>query len=269
MPGSANGLMNPGMDGPQGAPGGIMANGQGGSSSMGAQPISDMGQAGSQMAFAPGGAGGQAADPNAGAAAGQGGFDPNAVPSGDGSLAQSWTQAFQAPDNLTEQNDPGFQARMKMGTDALQNSAAARGNLLTGGTAKALTNYGQDYGSSEYGNVYNRALGQYQQNYNIFQNNQSNLFNRLSALAGGGQVAASNISGGALQAYGQAAQQSGQAADALQNAAYQRGSGYVNTGNAITGGLNNLAAYAATLKGNNSSGGNQGGWPTDLSSFGM
>jgi len=112
-PGSANGLMNPGMDGTQGAPGSIMANGQGGSSSMGAQPISDMGTAGSQMAFAPGGAGGQAADPNAGAAAGQGGFDPNAVPSGDGSLAQSWTQAFQAPDNLTEQNDPGFQAQLQ------------------------------------------------------------------------------------------------------------------------------------------------------------
>lgn len=66
--------------------------------------------------------------------------------------------AFEAPSGLTEANDPGFQARMKMGTDAIQASAAAKGSILSGGTLKALDRYAQDYASNEYGNIYSRAL---------------------------------------------------------------------------------------------------------------
>ena len=192
---------------------------------------------------------------------------PNTPLSGDGSLAQSWTQAFQAPDNITEQNDPGYQARLKLATDAMQNSAAARGNLLTGGTAQGLGNLAQDYASNEYGNVYNRALGQYQQNYNIFNQNQANLFNRLAAISGAGQVTAGNLAGGQLSAAGQVGQNSQAIGNDLQNAGFQRGSGYINTGNAITGGINNLAGLAAILKGGNS--GSSSGWGSDLSTFGV
>jgi hypothetical protein len=66
---------------------------------------------------------------------------------GFGSLTQGYGQTFQAPTDITEQNDPGYQARMKFGTDAIQRSAAARGGVLTGGTAKALGQFGQDYAS--------------------------------------------------------------------------------------------------------------------------
>jgi hypothetical protein len=121
-----------------------------------------------------------------------GGKYPLASVMGTG-LAQPWTTPFQAPDNLTEQNDPGFQARMKMGTDALQRSAASKGTLLTGGMLKGLDRYAQDYASNEYGNVYNRALGQYQQAYGIFNNNQGNLFNRLSTLGSVGEDAAAGV----------------------------------------------------------------------------
>lgn len=54
------------------------------------------------------------------------------------------------------QNDPGYQFRMKSGQDALEGSAAARGNLNSGATLKALTRYGQDFGSNEYQNAYGR-----------------------------------------------------------------------------------------------------------------
>lgn len=118
-----------------------------------------------------------------------GGKYPLASVMGTG-LAQPWTTPFNAPDNLTEQNDPGFQARMKMGTDALERSAASKGTLLTGGMMKDLNKFAQDYASNEYGNVYNRALGQYQQAYGIFNNNQGNLFNRLGSLANIGENAA-------------------------------------------------------------------------------
>lgn len=118
-----------------------------------------------------------------------GGQYPLASVMGTG-LAQPWTTPFNAPDNLTEQNDPGFQARMKMGTDALERSAASKGTLLTGGMMKDLNKFAQDYASNEYGNVYNRALGQYHDAYGIFNNNQGNLFNRLGSLANIGENAA-------------------------------------------------------------------------------
>ena len=73
---------------------------------------------------------------------------------------------FQAPTELTMANDPGFQARLKMGTDALQASAAAKGSILSGGTLKALDRYAQDYASNEYGNVYGRAYGQFSDKMN-------------------------------------------------------------------------------------------------------
>jgi hypothetical protein len=121
-----------------------------------------------------------------------GGQYPLAAVNGTG-LSQPWTTPFQAPDNITEQNDPGFQARLKMGTDAIQRSAASRGTLLTGGLLKGLDRYAQDYASNEYGNVYNRALGQYQQAYDIFNNNGNTLFNRLSALGSVGENAAAGV----------------------------------------------------------------------------
>jgi hypothetical protein len=121
-----------------------------------------------------------------------GGQYPLAAAGGPG-LATPWTTPFNAPDNLTEQNDPGFMARMKMGTDAIQRSAAAKGTLLTGGLMKGLDRYAQDYASNEYSNVYNRALGQYQMAYDIFNNNGNTLFNRLSSLGSVGENAAAGV----------------------------------------------------------------------------
>jgi hypothetical protein len=121
-----------------------------------------------------------------------GGQYPLASVMGTG-LAQPWTTPFTPPDNLTEQNDPGFQARMKMGTDAIQRSAASRGTLLTGGLLKGLDRYAQDYASNEYGNVYNRAKDMYSTAYGIFNNNQSNLFNRLGQLGSVGENAAAGV----------------------------------------------------------------------------
>lgn len=152
-----------------------------------------------------------------------------------GSLMQPWTQQFTAPTNVTEANDPGYQFRLQQGEDAMLRNAAATGNLNTGGTLAALGNYAQDYASNEYNNVYNRALQQYQQNYNIFQNNQANKFNRLAAISGIGQTAA-----GQLTSAGQGAANTGayiagniggQVGSSLQNAGAARASGYANAGN--------------------------------------
>lgn len=47
---------------------------------------------------------------------------------------------------------PGYQFRLQQGTNALDRSAAARGLSLSGAQQKALSDYGQNAGSAEYGN---------------------------------------------------------------------------------------------------------------------
>lgn len=70
---------------------------------------------------------------------------------------------FTAPTAADAQNDPGYQFRLQQGQRALEQSAVARGNLLSTGTARALTDYGQQAGSQEYQNVYGRRFGEFQQ----------------------------------------------------------------------------------------------------------
>ena len=158
---------------------------------------------------------------------------------------------FQPPTGLDYMNDPGYQARLKMGTDALQNSAFARGKGLTGGALKDLTQYAQDYASNEYGNVFNRAqqtyganLNQFDRNYDIFRNNQTDSFNKLMGVTNLGYGAAGQ-SNAALGAYGTNISNLGKdvgttnttlAGDAI-NA--QTGIGNAQGQGSILGGLNN------------------------------
>lgn len=88
---------------------------------------------------------------------------------------------FNAPFNY--QADPGYAFRLAQGQDALESSAAARGTHLSGGTLQALVNYGQQAGSQEFGNSYNR-----------WNNDQTNRFNRLASVAGLGQTATRDVS---------------------------------------------------------------------------
>ena len=166
-----------------------------------------------------------------------------------GSLMQGFGEEFEAPTLETMQLTPGYQFRLQEGQDVLEHSAAARGNLLTGATAEALTRYGQDYASGEYSNVYNRALTEYQQNYNIFQQNQANQFNRLASMSGMGQTAAGQLSSAGQFAAGNvgnillgSAAQQGQS---IQNAAAARATGYYGGANAwmnaLQGGVGNLS----------------------------
>lgn len=159
-----------------------------------------------------------------------------------GSLAQGWDQTFNSPTNVTEQNDPGFQFREQQGDTALQNSAAARGGLLTGGTAKALTDFAQNDASNEYANVYNRALNNYNTNYNTFTNDQTNEFNRLASLSGEGQVSANNLSTAGTTTANQVGSElltsGNQIGQNINTAGAANASGFVGGANAITNGIN-------------------------------
>ena len=73
---------------------------------------------------------------------------------------------FVGPDASNFQTDPSYQWRLSQGLKGVERGAAARGTLLTGGTQKALTDYGQHAASQEYGNAYQRALDAYGTNRN-------------------------------------------------------------------------------------------------------
>lgn len=121
----------------------------------------------------------------------------NPGPGAGGSYLDPFTEQFKfddfvAPTGVTEENDPGFQARLKTGQDALEHSAAARGSLLTGNTLQATSDYAQDYASNEFEKVYGRALDTYKTNYgkafgeyqdrkSTFYSNQNNPFSKLLA----------------------------------------------------------------------------------------
>jgi hypothetical protein len=154
-------------------------------------------------------------------------------------------QPFQAPTGVNYQNDPGYQFRMQQGVQALQNSAAARGDLLSGNTLQALTQFGQDYGSNEYQNVYNRALQGYQTNAQNFYTGQGNEYNRLMGTAGMGLNAAggANAANQAYQnIYGNAMNMSNQGAGAAASGIMGSSNAWQNALGGATGFGMNLAS---------------------------
>lgn len=90
--------------------------------------------------------------------------------------------AFAAPTLDEARQEPGYEFAQQEGLRALQNSAAAKGTLRTGGTLKELINWGNKLGEQNYGNVYNRAANTYGINRgNAFENYQTNRGNRFQS----------------------------------------------------------------------------------------
>ena len=123
------------------------------------------------------------------------------------------------------QADPGYGFRMSEGMKALERSAAARGGLLSGATLKGIQRFGQDLGSQEYMNAFNR-----------YQTERAARLQPLQSLAGVGQTTAQQI--------GQAGQQmASNVGEALTSGAAARASGYVGGANALTQGLGTYLNY--------------------------
>jgi hypothetical protein len=148
------------------------------------------------------------------------------------------------------QADPGYAFRLSEGQKALDRQAAARGGLISGGALKAAQRYGQDMGSQEFGNAYNRALTSY--NTGVASENQ--LYNRQAGLAGIGQTstnlvnqAGQNYATNAGNAYGAAGQAAASGYMGAANAASQGFGQYLNYTN-----NNNLLA---ALRGSSTYGG--------------
>jgi len=88
------------------------------------------------------------------------------------------------------QATPGYQFELQQGLQTLNNSAAAKGSLLSGAQLKGLTDYSQGVASTKYQDAWNRAQTAYQSAFNNYQNNRQTKYNMLAGLAGQGQSAA-------------------------------------------------------------------------------
>ena len=178
-----------------------------------------------------------------------------------GSPGGGWNQSFQAPTAAQAAATPGYQFQLQQGQQALQNSAAARGGLLSGGTAKALDQYSQGLASTDYQQTYNNAFQNYQQQYQQYQNQVGNLQN----LSGLGQSATQNLTNlsqagaqnqGALD-YNFAGQQN----QAITNYGNAKASGYVGQANAWGNSINQIGNAVGGINLGNT---NAPGWLADL-----
>jgi hypothetical protein len=170
---------------------------------------------------------------------------------------------FTPPTAESLASDPGYQFRLRAGQQALEGSAASRGGLLSGGTLRGLTEFGQQLGSQEYQQAYGRALSenqlgygraltQNQDRYNraltswqLGQGLNTAQYNRLAGLAGVGQQSTEYL--GKLG--GQYAQNAGELALQRGNAIAegQLGQGMA-WGNAIQGISNTVGGLAGMYR---------------------
>jgi len=123
------------------------------------------------------------------------------------------------------QQDPGYAFRLSEGQKALDRSAAARGGLISGGALKAASRYGQDMGSQEFQNAFNR-----------YQINRSNQLNPLQSFMGAGQTSTNFL--------GQAgANNAANVGNYMTGAAAAGAAGQVGAANAISSGLGSYMNY--------------------------
>lgn len=96
-------------------------------------------------------------------------------------------------------NDPGYQFRLQQGQETLENSAAARGNLLSGSTLKDLTGYAQGMASQEGQNAYSREFNAFNNTQNQLANLMQQGFNASGQITGAGQAMTNNLANLAMQ----------------------------------------------------------------------
>ena len=148
---------------------------------------------------------------------------------GYGALAQMQDPYYQEKFGMGQfQQDPAYQFNLQQGMSALQNSAAARGGLMSGNTLAGISQYSQGQANNEY-----------QQAFNNFNTTQSNSYGRLATLAGLGEGVAENQ--GAL-----GANMANQIGQNTMGAANAQGAAAIAQGNAWGTAASGLGNYAST-----------------------
>jgi hypothetical protein len=147
----------------------------------------------------------------------------NSTAYGETSLNTSDVAGDRANALANFQTSPGYNFRLNEGTKALDRSAASKGMLLSGAQTKAVTDYGQNTASNEWGNY----------------------INQLFQLSGLGASSAASTNAADTSAYGTGinALTQGQLGSAQLGAAAGQRAG-AGIGNALSG-IGNILGYGA------------------------
>ncbi len=151
---------------------------------------------------------------------------PQAAPTGPvGGISPGYfAHQFNAGD-LNANMAPNWKFALDQGIGATKNAANLQTGLLSGNTLKGVADY-----------TLNKSGDLYQQAYNNYTANQSNIYNRLSTLAGLGSAANQ-------QSAGLAGSIAPGIAGSIAGAGAAQAAGTVGQAAAISGGLNNAAGW--------------------------
>jgi hypothetical protein len=155
------------------------------------------------------------------------------------SLQPQFQHQFNASD-LNANLAPNYQFQLDQGLGAVKNAGNLQTGLISGNTMKGINDYAQNYA----GNAYQNAFA----NYNT---NQTNIFNRLSSIAGLGQTANANVGNAGATIAGNTG--TAQIASGASLAA-----GTMGSANAISGGLNGAGGWYGLSQIMNQGGGGTG-----------
>lgn len=128
-------------------------------------------------------------------------------------------------DDLNSTLAPNYAFSLDQGQRANQNAAGVGGGLVGGNALQGLNKWSQDY-----------AQGAYQQAYQNFTGNQTNIFNRLSNIAGLGQTANQITTTAGTQ-------NTANANNYLTSGAAAQAAGVVGATNSVNNGLNNYLGW--------------------------
>lgn len=107
-----------------------------------------------------------------------------------GSFAHGFEEKFHAPSIEEIRGMPGYQFALDEGVNALDKRAAAMGTVNNGGQKKDILTFATGLADQTAQTKYQNALGEYMNSYNIFRNNQNDVFGRFDTLAQRGTNAA-------------------------------------------------------------------------------
>ncbi len=158
------------------------------------------------------------------------------TPSSGGPGAGYLSHTFDAND-LKTSLAPNYQFMLDQGLGATKNAANLQTGLLSGNTLKGVADYAEKYASNGY-----------QQAFDNYTANQTNIYNRLANIAGLGQTAGATTAGAGTQLA------TGAANSTIAGGAAQA-AGTVGSANATTGGLSNAMGWFSLPSFLNNSGG--------------
>jgi hypothetical protein len=173
--------------------------------------------------------------------------------------AQLLNNPFTAPTLAEAEAQPGYQFNLEQGTQAINEHAAATGNLNSGNTGVALQKYGQGLATTTYQQAYQNALNTYGTNLNAAAQGVNTGLTSTAQLGQFGQAAANNLSNLYLTGGQQQASQLNNQGAAIAAGDVGQANAYSNMFNGITNSLDQGLALGNGFGGGTFNGGSVGG----------